>query len=245
MREVVGTLDLLLRSPRAVAERSRSGEDLRPLVLAALGALGVGAGIFGAVLATSRGGLQLLYSGVKLPLALIVTLVLVVPALTGISAALGRPLRFAGMVGLSLSAVGRTALVLAGLSPVVWFAFDRGLGYHGGVVLAACCYGYAGFAGLRLLFHGIGRDLHGALILGCCALVLVPTGAQTAWMLRPFLGRPAQKHVPFLRARESSFADAVYTSFNSSRGRYRRAVDEYGQDVRARDAAGDEQTGGE
>jgi hypothetical protein len=43
-------------------------------------------------------------------------------------------------------------------------------------------------------------------------------------MLRPFIGRPAQAEVPFLRHKESSFADAVYTSSRSSLGIYRRAA---------------------
>ena len=72
--------DELLRSPRAIAERSRASGDLRPLFVASLSALVLGAGVFGATLATSRGGLQLLYSGLKLPLAMVATMLLVVPA---------------------------------------------------------------------------------------------------------------------------------------------------------------------
>ena len=72
--------DELLRSPRESAGRAVMGRDLEPLVLAALAAILVGSGVFGGVLATSRGGAQLFYSATKLPLALLVTLVLVVPA---------------------------------------------------------------------------------------------------------------------------------------------------------------------
>jgi hypothetical protein len=49
---------------------------------------------------------------------------------------------------------------------------------------------------------------------------MAPVGAQTAWMLRPFFGRPAEAHVPFLRHRESSFLDAVAKSARSSVGIY-------------------------
>ena len=108
-------LDELLRSPRAVAERARSGTDLRPLFLAAFGALVFGAGIFGATLATSRGGMQLLYSGVKLPLALTAILLLVVPAFHAIAAGLGRPHGFSAIVGLSLTGIG---YALAPANPV-------------------------------------------------------------------------------------------------------------------------------
>ena len=223
MQEVLSVLDQILRNPRAVAEKSRSAEDLRPLFVAALGALVLGAGVFGAVLATSRGGTQLFYSGIKLPLALLGTLVLAVPAFHAIAAALGRALSLSGMVGLTLAAAARAALVLVALAPICWFAFDQGLGYHGGVLLSAACYGIAGLCALELIGRGIGFDSRGLLILACFGAVLLPTGAQTAWMLRPFIGRPAEASVPFLRARESSFADAVYRSAFASIGDYRES----------------------
>jgi len=215
-------LDELLRSPKNVAERVQRPEDLRPLVVSSLLALLMGAGTFGAVLATARGGAQIGYSALKLPLAVLATLCLCVPAFTAIARALGRQLELSAMVGLALSAAARAALVLLAFAPAVWFALDRGLGYHGSVVLSALCYGVAGLSALRVMASGLGRDARGAAILVCCAAVLLPTGAQSAWMLRPFIGRPAQAKVPFLRHKESSFADAVYTSSRSSLGLYSR-----------------------
>ena len=225
--EVLLVLDELLRSPRAVAERSRRGGDLRALFVASLAALVLGAGVFGATLATSRGGLQLLYSGVKLPLALVVTMLLVVPAFHAIAAGLGRPLSFSGMVGLALAAAGRGALVLVALSPLIWLSFDRGLAYHPGVLLAAGCYALAGLAALELVLRGIGCDARGLAIVSLFGVVLFATGGQTAWMLRPFLGRPSAPSVPFLRHRESSFMDSIEQSSRSSLGIYtQRATDE-------------------
>lgn len=220
-RTAFGLLEELLRSPASVAEHCRSERDPKPLFLAALLATVAGAAVFGAVLATSRGGVQLFYSAAKLPLALLGTLILVVPALHAILAGLGRPLGMSNVATLVLAASGRAALVLLSLSPVVWLAFDRGLGYHGGVLLAAVCYALAGLAALELLRKGVGSDLRSVAVIACFGLVLLPTAGQAAWMLRPFLGRPAQAHVPFLRARESSFADAVYQSARSSVGVYR------------------------
>ena len=218
--QIFSMLDELLRSPQAVAERVRQREDLRPLVVAALLALVLGAGTFGAVLGSARGGLQLGYSALKLPLSVLITLCLCVPAFAAIARGLGRSIDFGGVVGLSLSAAGRAALVLLAFAPAVWFALDRGIGYHASVLLSAVCYGAAGLSALRVMQSGLGRDARGIGILVCCAAVLLPTGAQSAWMMRPFIGRPAQAHVPFLRAKESSFADAVYRSAFSSVGIY-------------------------
>jgi hypothetical protein len=214
--EVLLRLDELLRSPKLVAERVASRQDLRPLVVSALLALVLGAGTFGAVLATSRGGVQFVYSAVKLPLAILGTLCLCVPAFYAIARSLGRDIELSGMVGLALSAAGRAALVLLAMAPAVWFLFDRGIDYHLGVLVSVVCYGLAGLSALRLVASGVGVDTRGLAIIACCAAVLLPTGAQTAWLLRPFIGRPSQAHVPFLRHRESSFADAVWGTYRTT-----------------------------
>lgn len=212
--------DELLRSPKQSADRAVMGRDLEPLVLAALVAILVGSGVFGGVLATSRGGTQLFYSAAKLPLALVATLVLVVPAFYAISASMGRPLPLRSAIGLVLAGTARAALVLVAFTPLVWLALDAGVGYHKGVLLAAACYAISGLAALRLILHGMGADLRALAILACFASVMAPVGAQTAWMLRPFFGRPAEAHVPFFRPRESSFLDAVSKSARSSVGIY-------------------------
>ena len=212
--------DELLRSPRKSADRAVMGRDLEPLVLAALLAILVGSGVFGGVLATSRGGTQLFYSATKLPLVMIATLVLVVPAFYAIAASLGRPLALRSAVGLVLAGAARAALVLVAFTPLVWLVLDLGASYHQSVLFASACYAIAGLAALRLIFHGMGADFRGLAILVCFASVMAPVGAQTAWMLRPFFGRPAEAHVPFLRPRESSFLDAVAKSARSSVGIY-------------------------
>ncbi len=92
--------------PRAIAERSRAGGGFEAAVPWHRSS---GAGArrrrgTGATLATSRGGLQLLYSGVKLPLAMVATMLLVVPAFHAIAAA--------GITGddrITLAAAGRGA----------------------------------------------------------------------------------------------------------------------------------------
>jgi hypothetical protein len=148
-------------------------------------------------------------------------MLLVVPAFHAIAAGLGRPLSFSGMIGLTLAAAGRGALVLVALSPLVWLSFDRGLAYHPGILLAAACYALAGLAALDLVLRGVGFDARGFLIVSVFAGVLLATGGQTAWMFRPFLGRPSATSVPFVRQRESSFWDALQQSSRSSVGIYR------------------------
>lgn len=211
----------LLRNPTQIAEEAHKGTPDKTVFLAALSAIVLGAGLFGAALASSRGGLQLVYSAVKLPAACLLTLIVVTPALAAIATALGRKLSLSGASILMLASAGRAALVLLALAPVVWLAFDHGLAYHRGIIVAACCYGAAGLSALGMLRLALGKDLRAHLVIACFALVLLPAGGQTAWLFRPFVGRPSQASVPFFRAREGSFNRSVHQSLFSSMEMYR------------------------
>jgi hypothetical protein len=158
---------------------------------------------------------------VKLPTVFLLTLILVTPAIAALAVVLRRPLSLAGASVLMLAAAGRAALVLLALAPVVWLAFDRGLTYHRGIVVACICYGIAGLEALRMLRLALGKDLRSFVVIGAFALVLLPAGGQTAWMLRPYVGRPSQHSLPFLRSRESSFGESVERSLFSSMDIYR------------------------
>jgi hypothetical protein len=216
MNALFTEFERLLRKPNEIAENARHGTPDKAVFLAALSAIILGAGLFGAALASSRGGLQFLYSAVKLPAACLLTLIVVTPALAAIATALRRPLSLSGASVLVLAAAGRAALVLLALAPLVWLAFDHGLAYHRGIIVATLCYGAAGLSALGMLRFALGKDLRSYFVIGCFSLLLLPAGGQAAWLLRPFVGRPAQTSVPFLRAREGSFGQSVHRSLYSS-----------------------------
>ena len=213
---LVQSLEMLLRSPSALVDSIHSKAEHAALYLAALLVIVAGTACFGAVLGTSHGVRQSLFSAAKLPTAFLMTLLLVTPALTAITSALRRPLAAAESTLLTLAAAARASLILLALAPVVWLALSRGLQYHRGILTAALCYGFAGLSALQLILLGLGRDWRARVIAMCFAVVLLPTGAQSAWLLRPFVGRPSQHTVPFLREVDGSFADSITRSFDSS-----------------------------
>ncbi len=219
--ELLTMTNELLRSPSSIAERCREDADLRPLVVASLIAIVVGGALFGAALGAPRGTLQALFAGVKVPLAMLAALVVCAPAFHVLNAGLAAPLPFRAIVALTLAATGRAALVLLACTPGLWLAMDSLLGYHQSVVAAAGCYFLAGTAALGVVARGLTPGWPGLVATFAFVCVLLPVGGQTAWMLRPFLGRPAQEEVPLLRERDSSFADAVMTSAWSAVGIYR------------------------
>ncbi|WP_437595675.1 hypothetical protein WMF28_24170 [Sorangium sp. So ce590] len=213
-------LSRLLRAPSAVAASCREDRDVRAIALASLGAIALGSAVFGGVIGSFRGDEQILYAAVKVPLAMLITLALCAPAFHALAAVLGRPWPMRSVIALVLASAGRSSLVLLAFAPVLWLLIDLGLGYHASSVAAWLAYAVAGLAALGVLVRGIGAGPGRALTAVAFMAVFFAIGGQAAWILRPYLGRPSETEVPFLRAREGSFADAFVKSCRSALGIY-------------------------
>jgi hypothetical protein len=222
IRSTPSPIGLLLRSPREVARRCLEEEGLKPLAVAALAAIAVGAAVFGGVVGSFRGGLQIAYAALKMPAALLAAIVLCVPAFHAIAASLGRAWPLRTVVALTLSAAGRAALVLLAFAPVLWLLYDLGLGYHAAALAAAGAYAVAGLAALGVLLRGLGDATHRLTTAVAFVVVFLAAGGQTSWVLRPYLVRPQTEGIPFVRSVEGGFADALWRSSRSAVGVYDR-----------------------
>lgn len=181
--------DLLLRDPSGAARHALAGP--RPaLSRTALLALVIGGAIYGGVLGSYRGELQVLYAAIKMPLVLLGALVVTAPAVWSLGVASGRTWTLRSVAALVLVAAGRASLVLIALAPLLWLAIDVGAGYHFSTLLATCAFAVAGLVALATLVRGLGAS--GALTALCAALVFLSALAQTGWALRPWLGRPSR-----------------------------------------------------
>jgi hypothetical protein len=216
----MSVLNRLLRAPADVAAACREDRGAREIAAASIACLAIGAAVFGGTLGSFRGGVQILYAGLKLPVALLATLAVCAPAFHGLAAGLGRPLPMRVLLALTLAAAGRAALVLLALAPGLWLLFDLGIGYHAAALAAALAYALAGVAALGILLRGLGDAPHRGLTALAFGVVFFAVAGQASWILRPYLVRPRATTVPFLREREGSFADAVYRSSRSARGVY-------------------------
>jgi hypothetical protein len=209
----------LLRRPAAFLDRLQDDDAAqlaRSLVLTVL----VAGAAFGAVVGAYRGGVQIVYCALKIPLVLLSTLVISSPAVIAIARATGSTLRGRDVIALTLGASARFALVLAGLAPVVWLA-NGILGYHDAVlgVFGACFV--AGIAAAALLFRGLRRGGRFGAFAGLAFIaVYAAVGGQTSWMLRPYIVRPQTQRVPFMRAVEGDLADSVRMTARSAVGIY-------------------------
>lgn len=220
----LGVIDLLLRDRPAMLARIRSGADPKPILVAMIGTIAVAMAVVGAAIGSYRGGAQIAYAAVKLPLVLLGTAVLSAPTLTAIGAALGRRARFATDFALVMSALAFGALMLAACTPLILLGQAMGLDYHDMTLLMVVLFGIAGVGALSMVIRGVAAEQApggaAAIAALCCVFMLV--GAQLAWALRPYLVRPRTEEVPFVRELEDSLFDSIVTTFDSARGIYVR-----------------------
>lgn len=217
-------IDELLRDPSSVLQRITDGRDLTTLAKATILTIAFGAGVFGAAMGTFRGGFQILYAGVKLPIVLLLTMAICAPALTAINRAVGRNGCLRRDLALVLSALARASLVLAAQAPLVLLAVRGDASYHLVVLLVVICCAVAGATGLSLFLRGLrARQPEGRwVVVPALFLVFSLVGTQMSWTLRPFLLRPRTPEIVFVRAVEGSFFEAVAVSLQSARGVYSR-----------------------
>lgn len=221
-------VDQLLRDRAGVLARIDSGRDLAPLVRVMIVTIAAGAALFGVAIGSYRGGVQLAYAAIKMPIALLATAAVCAPTLSAVGIALGRPVSFARDLALLMTALAAGALVLLAEAPLVLAARAIELGYHRTILAATVCAAIAAAASVATLRRGM--QLRGgpgaAVALTVVALVFALVGAQVSWTLRPFLVRPQTAEVPFVRDLDGSLYDSLRTTVRSASGVYTRETAE-------------------
>ena len=220
----IARLELLLRDPDGfltALDRAESSRDanaaMASLTRVLVGAVSVGAGLFGAIVGAHRGGLQVLYCAVKVPLILLVTLVVCAPAFIALARAARLPLGARSVIALALGSCARFALVLVGLAPFVWLMEGWSLGYHRVILSVVAVCAFAGAAAGRLLFKGLARAGGAGTRVGLAFVaVFAVVGAQTSWIMRPYVVRPRTESTPFVRSLEGDFLQALGTTARSA-----------------------------
>ncbi len=195
----------------------------------------VGAGLYGATIGVWRSPLQALYSGIKFPLIIFLTVVCTAMINHVVGSVWGA--RFTLREGFLtiLKSFALTCLVLGSLSPVLFFAayntpsytsldYERSYGFlrlaH---VAAIALAGIIGTGELAGIVRGACATAATRVIVFWLAMNLF-VGAQLSWVLRPFIGSPLMP-VEFLRENplKGNFYEEVWKSFTNV------AMEEYEQ----------------
>lgn len=223
-------LDDLLRSAgagvpvRPIAEGEGVGPLFRVNLLLAAG-YGACMGVYGLLRPENPEYRQLLASGLKVPLLFGLTLAVTFPSLYVFATLLGSRLRFGELVRFVVAGLAVLVAVLAAFGPIVAFFSVTTVSYPFVLLMNVAVFGLAGLFGARFLHRVLsarpavpdeaaGPGVGSTRVFYVWMIVFGLVGGQMAWVLRPFVGNPAQPFEWF-RAREGSFVLGVWQAVRS------------------------------
>lgn len=165
----LGTIDLLLRDREQMLARIRVG-DVAAILRTMIVTIAMAMALFGAALGSYRGGIQIAYAAIKLPLVLLGTAALAAPVLTAIGAALGRQSRLATDLALVMTSLALGALLLAACTPLILLGRAMDVSYHGMILAMFAMFAGAGIASLWMVVRALSTEqapAGGARCSGC------------------------------------------------------------------------------
>ncbi len=164
----------------------------------------LGTAIFGGAVGVFRGGWQILWGALKMPLVFLLALMITVPAVFLFGRLRGAQWSYQTVATACLVAMARCALVMLAFSPFFWASIsifsDPMTAYgvariaFGGTTLLAL------LSGVPVFFFSIDRIDQRWQVTAFAICVFVLATAQCAWVFAPFLVSPNLQHTPFLHA---------------------------------------------
>lgn len=170
--------------------------------------------IYGAVMGayafdSSERALQVLFSALKLPLLLLVSTALCLPAFFVLSNILGLRDDLAASLRAILAGQGIMSIALAALSPVTAFFYATSVSYSSAKLLNGAMFALATLAAHQVIRRYyrplVARNRNHAIMLLLWGALYVFVGIQMGWTLRPFIGQPG---MPTTFFREGAFTNA-------------------------------------
>lgn len=155
--------------------------------------------IYGAVMGayafdSSERVLQVLFSALKLPLLLLVSTVLCLPAFFVLSTVLGLRDDLGASLRALLAGQGVMSITLAALAPVTAFVYATSISYSTAKLVNGAMFALATLAAqlvIRRYYRPlIAHNRNHALMLLLWGAIYVFVGIQMGWTLRPFIGQP-------------------------------------------------------
>lgn len=206
MNGVLETAVRVLRAPEELLTDdrdalARSAPSLLVLVV-------VGAATWGLVVASMRGGLQLVYAPAKAPFLWLIPVAVCLPVMRPWFDPDGDRIGAVRLGAIGLVGAARSALLAAAAAPVLWLVLSLGLSYHLSVLVMAASLAMAGLPGLVMVARAMATDRPRWAASAASVLLLGAVTAQTGWLLRPFVVRPTAQ-VTLLRDVEADVGSAL------------------------------------
>jgi hypothetical protein len=220
-------IDSILRNRESFFAEIFSGQNLGARVRMFVLIIAVLSFVYGITMGTAafsvswdRGFLQVLSSGLKVPILYLLTLAICFPALFIILVLMGSRLSFLQTLALILLALTLNAILLAAFAPIVLFFVITDSSYEFVKLLHVAVMAFSGFWAMAALWHGL-REMcersnlypkQAIRIMQIWILVFGFVGTQMAWSLRPFIGSP---DTPFQIFRPETRGNIYRSVFNS------------------------------
>jgi len=157
-------------------------------------------GTFGGV--TGERLLPVLYSGLKVPLLLLVTFAIALPSFFVLNTLLGVRGDFPAVLTALISTQAGLTILLVALAPYTLFWYASSANYNAAILFNALVFGLAAVAAQWLLRRHyrvlIAANPRHRILLRTWLFIYAFVGIQSGWVLRPFIGNPDMK-VQFFR----------------------------------------------
>lgn len=168
--------------------------------------------IYGMILGSFSGGIQIVVSAIKLPALYLLTLAICLPALFFFEVVAGSKRTFLQYLVLLLASMGVIGVMLLGFAPITLFFRLSLSDYAFFQLLNITILGIVSWMGVQVFYRGMiiiaqpdGQALQRRQIAMRIWLIIYGfVGSQLGWTLRPFFGNPEQPFELF-RNLESNF----------------------------------------
>ena len=170
--------------------------------------------LYGAIIGSTHGGLQIISSAFKLPALYLLTLLICLPTLYFMDIVLGSKRTFSQYVALLLASMAMISVMLFGFAPVTLFFRLSIDDYWFFLLLNIIILGFTGVVGVRFFYKSmmalmekesaekISANRH--KLIKAWLFLYGFVGSQLGWTLRPFVGTPGEPFALF-REIESNF----------------------------------------
>lgn len=210
---------LVLRAPEHLFARIAEDQNLASMVGYFVRWTLVFALIYGAAVGFFAGGWQIASAGLKMPVLILLSLAICLPALFTFNVILGSSLSFLQCAAVLSMSAYLTATILASFAPIMLFFVISAGGHDFVTLLNVAMCAIAGFFGVMWIWRAMsslaetGETEPNMTILRIWMLIYGFVGAQMSWILRPFVGDP--ESFALVRRIQSNFFDAVWNLLKS------------------------------
>lgn len=204
----------LLRDRTLFIEEINRSKNLDRKILSLLVCSSLFFALYGAIIGSTHGWLQMLSSAFKLPALYLITLLICLPTLYFLDIIFGSKKTFSQYVTLLLASMSLISVMLFGFAPVSLFFRLSINDYLFFVLLNLTVLVITGIIGIQFFYQGMLSIIpdetasetlkNRKRLIQCWLLLYGFVGSQLGWTLRPFFGTPNQPFALY-RDLESNF----------------------------------------